>query len=139
MTNKTRKLPPATDWRARNVDDWNTLTFTEYLKDKHRECFGIEYAPMRSWQMEQGLIGRLIGTKSKAGTHSKAVVKAFIDEAFQTYKPNAKYPGTNFGFIYAYRRNILQRLEAEEKRKEKARAWAENNNDIDDESLADWL
>lgn len=135
----TKKLPPATDWRARNIDDWNTLTFTEYLKDKHRELFGIEYAPMRSWQMEQGLIGRLIGTKTRAGTHSKAVVKAFIDEAFESYKPTPQYPGTNFGFIYAYRRNILQRLEAEHKRKANAEVWAKESSDELDEDLANWL
>ena len=137
-TNKTtRKLPPASDWRARDINDWNTLTFTEYLKDKHRELFGIEYAPMRSWRMEQGQIGRLIGTARKEGSHSKAVVKRFIDEAFESYKPTPQYPGTNFGFIYAYRRNILQRLEAEERaesRREKARAEAPS---LDE--LSDWL
>lgn len=134
---KRNKLPPASDWRARDIDDWNTLTFTEYLKDKHRELFGIEYAPMRSWRMEQGQIGRLIGTARKEGTHSKAVVKRFIDEAFESYKPTPQYPGTNFGFIYAYRRNILQRLEAEEiaeSRREKARAETPS---LDD--LTDWL
>ena len=133
----TKKLPPASDWRARDIDDWNTLTFTEYLKDKHRELFGIEYAPMRSWRMEQGQIGRLIGTARKEGSHSKAVVKRFIDEAFESYKPTPQYPGTNFGFIYAYRRNILQRLEAEERaesRREKARAEAPS---LDE--LSDWL
>lgn len=133
----SRKLPPASDWQARDIDDWNTLTFTEYLKDKHRELFGIEYAPMRSWRMEQGQIGRLIGTARKEGTHSKAVVKRFIDEAFESYKPTPQYPGTNFGFIYAYRRNILQRLEAEEiaeSRREKARAEAPS---LDE--LSEWL
>ena len=137
-TNKTTcKLPPASDWRARDINDWNTLTFTEYLKNKHRELFGIEYAPMRSWRMEQGQIGRLIGTARKEGSHSKAVVKRFIDEAFESYKPTPQYPGTNFGFIYAYRRNILQRLEAEERaesRREKARAEAPS---LDE--LTDWL
>ena len=134
----TKKLPPASDWRNRDIDDWNTLTFTEYLKDKHRELFGIEYAPMRSWRMEQGQIGRLIGTARKEGTHSKAVVKRFIDEAFESYKPTPQYPGTNFGFIYAYRRNILQRLEAEERAKEQAeKQRQENEATLDD--LAEWL
>ena len=134
---KRNNLPPASDWRARDIDDWNTLTFTEYLKDKHRELFGIEYAPMRSWRMEQGQIGRLIGTARKEGSHSKAVVKRFIDEAFESYKPTPQYPGTNFGFIYAYRRNILQRIEAEERaesRREKARAEAPS---LDE--LSEWL
>lgn len=133
----TKRLPPAKDWRNRNIEDWNVTTFTHYLQDKHRELFGIEYAPMRSWRMEQGQIGSLIGTARKKGTHSKAVVKRFIDEAFETYKPTREYPGTNFGFIYAYRRNILQRLEAEEmaeSKREQARAEAPS---LDD--LAEWL
>lgn len=133
----TKRLPPASDWQARDISDWNTTTFTHYLQDKHREVFGIEYAPMRGWRMEQGLIGRLIGTKSKPGTHDKAVVKAFIDEAFRTYKPTAQYPGTNFGFIYAYRRNILQRLEAEQITKEKRNRAKSESEDLTD--LSDWL
>lgn len=133
----SKKLPPASDWQARDIDDWNTTTFTHYLQDKHRELFGIEYAPMRSWRMEQGQIGRLIGTRTKSGTHSKAMIKRFIDEAFSTYKPTPQYPGTNFGFMYAYRRNILQRLEAEEVSKikqEKARKEAPTFDD-----LSEWL
>lgn len=133
----SNKLPPAKDWRNRDIDDWNVTTFTEYLRDKHREMFGVEYAPMRSWQLEQGQLGRLIGTRAKKGTHSKAMVKRFIDEAFKTYKPTPQYPGTNFGFIYAYRRNILQRLESEQvvkARQEQARAEAPSARD-----LADWL
>jgi len=138
MTNKsTKKLPPATDWQARNIDDWNTTTFTEYLRDKHRESFGIEYAPMRSWAFEQGQIGRLIGTRAKEGTHSKVVVKRFIDEAFATYKPTSQYPGTNFGFIYSYRRNVLQRIEAEEVAKAKTEQAKENAPSLDE--LSDWL
>ena len=133
----TNKLPPAKDWRNRDIDDWNVTTFTEYLRDKHHEMFGVEYAPMRSWQLEQGQLGRLIGTRTKEGAHSKSMVKRFIDEAFKTYKPTPQYPGTNFGFIYAYRRNVLQRLEAEEGvkvRQKQAREEAPSTRD-----LADWL
>ena len=134
----TNKLPPAKDWRNRDIDEWNVTTFTEYLRDKHREQFGIEYAPFGGrWATEQGMIGRLIGTKTKDGTHSKATVKRFIDEAFASYTPTAQYPGTNFGFIYAYRRNVLQRLEAEDRteaRRNKAREEAPSARD-----LTDWL
>ena len=134
----TNKLPPAKDWRNRDIDDWNVTTFTEYLRDKHREMFGIEYAPMRSWQLEQGQLGRLIGTRAKKGTHSKAVVKRFIDEAFKTYKPTPQYPGTNFGFIYAYRRNVLQRLETEEVAKAR-REQAQESIEQDFDELSSWL
>src|SRR5690625_1289050 len=133
----TKRLAPAKDWRNRDIDDWNVTTFTEYLRDKHREVFGIEYAPMRGWRMEQGQIGRLIGTKTKEGSHSKAVVKRFIDEGFRTYKPTAQYPGTNFGFLYAYRRNILQRIEAEEQAGKKREQAREEAPDLDE--LAGWL
>ena len=135
MIKISKKLPPSKEYYNREIEDWTVLSFTEYLKDKHREIFGIEYAPMRSWRMEQGQIGRLIGTARKEGSHSKAVVKRFIDEAFESYKPTPQYPGTNFGFIYAYRRNILQRLEAEEiaeSRREKARAEAPSLSELED-------
>jgi len=135
-----RKLPPATDWQNRNIDDWNTTTFHAYMQARHRELFNCEYAPMRSWQMEQGMLGRLIGTRSKEGTHDKAVIKRFIDEAFETYKPTAKYPGTNFGFIYSYRRNILQRIEFEERTRidaEENKQPKQTAEELDD--LADWF
>ena len=146
-TNKaTRKLPPANDWQARNINDWNVTTFHAYLADKHREMFGCEYVPFRGWQAEKGMIGRLIGTQTKKGTHDKAMIKRFIDEAFKTYKPTKEFPGTSFGFIYSYRRQILQRLEAEESRKqvekeraEKAEDWAKENSDRLDEDLAEWF
>ena len=136
MTNN--KLPPATDWQSRNIDDWNVTTFHAYLTDKHEEIFGCQYVPMRGWQAEKGIIGRLIGTRAKKGTHDKRLIRRFIDEAFATYKPTPQYPGTNFGFIYAYRRNILQRLEAEDRReKADAERIVEETESIED--IADWF
>lgn len=135
----TNKLPPAKDWRSRDIEDWNVTTFTEYLRDKHREMFGIEYAPMRGWQFEQGTLGRLIGTKTKEGTHSKAVIKRFIDEAFAEYKPTKEWPGTNLGFIYAYRRNILQRVEAEALAEERRQERMNAVEDVDYSGLGEWL
>src|SRR5690625_3929071 len=138
MSEKNKRLPSAKDWRARHIEDWTVLSFTEYLRDKHRELFGIEYAPFGGrWQTEQGMIGRLIGTRTKKGTHSKAAVKRFIDEAFESYKPTRDYPGTNFGFIYSYRRNVLQRIEAEEMAKEKREQAQEEAPSLSE--LTDWL
>lgn len=121
-------------YQTKPIDEWNVRDFHDYMSDKHRELFGCEYVPMRSWRMEQGLLGNLIGTARKQGTHDKAIIKRFIDEAFATYKPTPQYPGINFGFIYTYRRNILQRLQAEEKRKKERQ---ENEATLDD--LAEWL
>src|SRR5699024_8133699 len=133
----TKRLPPANDWKSRNIDDWNTLTCTEYMKDKHREVFGIEYAPMRGWRREQGLIGSLIGTRTKEGTHSQAVVKAFIDEAVKTYKRTEQCTGTKFELMCSYRRNISQRLEAEHITKERRSRAKSESEDLTD--LSDWL
>lgn len=132
-------IADAKDWRNRDVEDWNTLSFTEYLKDKHKEVFGITYAPMRGWRFEQGQLGRAIGTNTKDGDYSKHVIKRFIDVAFDEYSPSIKYPGTNFGFIYSYRKNLLQRVEAEEvtdKRKEERKVAQDN---VDLTELNDWL
>ena len=125
-------------YQAKSIDDWNVRDFHDYMRDKHEELFGCEYVPMRSWQTEQGLLGNLIGTARKQGTHDKALIKRFIDEAFATYKPTPQYPGINFGFIYTYRRNILQRLQAEENRKKQSeKQRQENEATLDD--LAEWL
>ena len=138
----TKKLPTVNDWQARDIDDWNTTTYTEYLRDKHREIFGCEYVPFGGrWATEQGMIGRLIGTKARAGTHDKALIKRFIDEGFKSYKPTSQYPGTSFGFLYSYRRNILQRLEAEEaakaRRDERGKQAEMTTEDYD--RLSEWL
>ena len=133
------KLPHANDWKARNIDDWNTKTYHSYMQDKHREMFGCEYAPFRGWRVEQGILGTLIGTRAKEGTHDKAIIKRFIDEAFSEYKPTEDWPGTNFGFIYSYRRNLLQRIEAEASEKERLRERMESVNDVNYTDLSEWL
>jgi len=144
-----RKLPPSDDWKSRNINEWNVRTFHSYMQDKHEEMFGCQYVPFGGWQAEQGMLGRLIGTQRKKGTHDKAMIKRFIDEAFKTYKPTKQYPGTSFGFIYSYRRNILQALEAEEARnnkkeemRKKSEQWAEEVKEKQEEQfkdLAEWF
>lgn len=135
-----RKLPPAKDWQARDIGDWNVSTFTAYLSDKHKEMFGVDYAPMRGWRAEQGILGGLIGTQSrkapKPRTASNALVKAFIDETFGSYTPNAQYPGTSFGFMWTYRKADWQRLQAEELARERRKASAEDAPSL--EKLDEW-
>lgn len=136
MTANKQRLAPAKDWRNRPIETWNTLTFTEYLKDAHIERFGIPYAPMRSWRMEQGQIGSLIGTREKPRQITNEMLKEFIDECFASYTPTAQYPGTNFGFSFAYRKNVLQRLQAEELAQERRRTSVEEAPDLD--TLDEW-
>lgn len=137
------KLAPAKDWRNRPIETWNVSSFTEYLKDAHKERFGIDYAPMRSWGIEQGMLGDLIGTQSRTNpkprTASNAQVKRFIDECFASYTPNAQYPGTSFGFSWAYRKNVWQRIQAETQAQERrAEAVSESDSDNWDE-VSEWL
>lgn len=137
----TNKLAGAKDWRNRPLDKWNVSTFHAYLADRHKEIFGIDYAPFGgTWSMEQGALGTLIGTQSrdnpKSRTASNEDVKRFIDQCYATYPPTKDWPGTNFGFMWSYRKVEWQRICAAtiaQARREEAVA----ETDIDE--LADWF
>lgn len=135
MTSRTR----STDWRNLPLDKWNTTTFTEYLKAKHLELFGIEYVPYRSWQAEQGQLGNLIGTRTKEAKYDKAVVKRFIDEAFAEYRPNPQYPGVSFGWCWTYKKATWQRVLAEEQRKVERKESEQQAQEIDVDDVLSWL
>lgn len=137
-----RKLAPAKDWRNRPIETWNVTTFTEYLRDRHHELFGISYAPFGgTWGMEQGVLGDLIGTQSRVNpkrrTASNEAVKRFIDETFEDYKPTAQYPGTSFGFMWTYHKADWQRIEAEEARRLKNDQAIEEQPSLDE--ISEWL
>lgn len=110
------------------LTDWNVKDFHTYMQAEHLRLFNVDYRPQASWGREQGLLGGLIGTARKPGTADKALVKAFIDECFATYKPTAMYPGTSFGFSYQYRSNVWQRLQLDAKLAE-GRTDVDENND----------
>lgn len=136
------KLAHAAEWYNRHIDDWNTLSFTEYLKAKHLELFGVTYAPFGgTWAMEQNIIGTLIGTQSrknpKKRTASNKAVKRFIDVTFESYTPTARYPGTSLGFMWTYRKNVWQQIQAEEVADSKRDEAVEAAPDLND--LSAWL
>lgn len=145
----TEKIAPAKEWMNRHIDDWNTVSFTEYMKDKHKKLFGIDYVPFaNNWQMEQGMIGDLIGTQSKKNPKSRKAsnktVKRFIDYTFDNYQPNSKYPGTSFGYMFTYKKIEWQQIQAEElsNKKEEVQRQRAKETVEDDESfdeLIDWL
>jgi len=121
------------------VTAWNTRHFANYLADEHKRLYRIDYVPFRGYQAEAGILGRYIGTAKKPGLYDKALVKAFIDACFAEYKPSAQYPGLSFGFMSTYMTRNLQRLQAEEARKEtSAKAVADSDNGKLDE-LERWL
>lgn len=138
------KLPAAKDWRNRPLETWNTSTFCAYLTDHHRELFGIDYAPMRGWRAEQGILGGLIGTAGKSPKPrmaSNALVKAFIDETFASYTPTPEWPGTSFGFMWTYRKADWQRLQAAELARERRKTSVElaQQTAMTDDELEAWL
>lgn len=137
------KLAPAKAWAERDISDWNVSTFCAYLTDKHVELFGVDYAPMRGWRAEQGILGGIIGTQSRTNPKPRTArnedVKEFIDVTFGSYTPTAQYPGTSFGFMWTYRKQDWQRIQSESIAKaRRSEAVAESDNDNWDEVEA-WL
>ncbi|MDN9010016.1 hypothetical protein [Brevibacillus laterosporus] len=123
-----RKLPPAKAWREREIADWNTTTFTEYLRDQHEELYRLPYVPARGWRSEQGMIKRMIDE------HGTEVVKRFIDGCFRDYKPTRQYLTLTFTFMYTYMRaRVLAKVLREERRV------ATKENVMSTEELAEWL
>ena len=139
----TNKLAPAKEYYNRPIHTWTVISFTEYLKDKHREMFGIDYAPHGGrWGYEQSVLGDLIGTQSrknpKPRTASNADVKRFIDVTFENYQPTPQWPGVNFGWVWTYRKTDWQRIQAESNRKAKAEKASEDVTKNWSE-VAEWL
>ncbi|MGG4453166.1 hypothetical protein [Brevibacillus porteri] len=127
------KLPPAKAWAERDITDWNVTSFTEYLRDRHTELYGIAYVPGRGgWRMEQGVIKRVVGE------HGTEVVRKFIDGCFREYVPKAEYPGLNFTFMYTYMRDRVLPKVLAEVRREAMRGQAEVSV-MSAEEIAGWL
>jgi hypothetical protein len=110
------KLPPATDYNARAIMDWNATSFRTYLADKHAERFGIPYVP-RKITIEAKLIRNMIDE------YGPEITRRFIDECFREYKPTPQYPSLNFVFMFSYmKERVIPRILAEVKRKEEREA-----------------
>ncbi len=121
---------------TKKLEDWNTTDFTKYLQAEHKRLYGIEYQPFGRWALEQGQIGKIIGTAKKEGTHSKQFLKDFIDACFAEYKPSKEYPGISFGFMLTYKKQTWQRVElAHNQSKKKATAPKK----VDWDEVAKWL
>lgn len=97
------------DWRNLPLDRWNVRTFSQMFIDLNREYYGMDYAPMRNWRFEQGVIKRALEQ------YGAATLKAAFDECFKGYRPTPQYPILTAGFAVAYRINtIIPRLLAEQ-------------------------
>jgi hypothetical protein len=102
---KRPNLPPAHDWRARDIADWNATTFAAYLADRHEAHFGIKYVAGNSVAKERTWIRRMIDE------YGPDVTKRFIDACLAEYKPTPQYPGVSFAFMYSFMRaRVLPRV-----------------------------
>ena len=124
-----RKLPPAKDWKARELKDWNVHTFHAYLMDEHKRLFRVPYYPFGAWGIEQKML------KTCIAEYGQQVVKEFIDTCFKEYKPNPNYPGINFGFMFKYKNNVLQRIILEQAKQKAREELTQDATSVDD----DWI
>ena len=126
----------AKDFFDKELSEWNVRDFHGYMNYLTEKQFGVKYAPMRSWKMEQGMLGNIVGTKTKEGSHDKRLIKAFIDITFSEYKATQQYPAPTFGFVWTYRQSDLQRAEKklgnQDRTKETKKEIESNSSDIDD-------
>jgi hypothetical protein len=117
MPKRTKRpaLPPAHDWRARNLADWNATTFAAYLAERHEEIYGIKYVG-GGIKFERTNLRRMIDE------YGPEVTKRFIDACLAEYKPTPAYPGVSFAFMYSFMRaRVLSRVLSEMKREQMAR------------------
>lgn len=108
MPRATKPKIDRKDWRGLPYDKWNTTTVHAYFADMNRELFGMEYAPMRNWSFEQGVIKRALTE------HGAEKLRKAFDVCFREYRPTREYPMLTAGFAIAYRLNtVLPRLQFE--------------------------
>ncbi|MFF2886707.1 hypothetical protein [Paenibacillus sp. NPDC057967] len=110
------------DWPNLPTMYWNTLTFTEYFRGMNKLLYGAEYAPLRNWKFEQGVI------KRQLDEYGPEILRAAFDECFRTYRSTHDYPILTAGFAVAYRINgiipklLAEKAEAERRETEKQAA-----------------
>jgi hypothetical protein len=119
------------------VADWTVNDMLAYLADQHIAKFGVDYQPFGTWASERGQLGNWIGTRKKAGKYGAEFTKRFVDECMKTYRPKPDYPGMPFGFMVAYRKQIIQRLQLEVMREDTNEKSIESSDNFDD--VSDWL
>ena len=135
---KTKTRVDTKDWQNLPLERWNATTYREYLKHLHRKRYGIPYVTNN-----HAIEGRFL--KNTWEEYGKLALKRFIEICFDEYKPTAKYPGLNFGFMYSYMRarimpRVLKELSYQKKVEKKAkRHQTANANQMTEEELRDWI
>lgn len=129
MTKSKSKLPPAKNWRERNIEDWNAHTFQAYMAERHQELFGIDYTT-NNYGMENSHL------KAFFTKYDCATLKRFIDACFADYTPRPGWPGVNFAFMSSKMKDrIFPRLQLQMKAERLLGGDIPKENTEDSESL----
>jgi hypothetical protein len=105
------KLPPAKDWQARKIDDWNAHTFYAFLRDKHREIRQLDYFAARGLKVDLSLL------KQDYEKYGKEALRAFIEQALREYKSTPKFMIATYQFMHTYMMvQIMPKVQIQEAR-----------------------
>jgi hypothetical protein len=121
-----KKLPKAVEWQARELKDWNAVTFRAYMSHLHSEKFHVPY-------ITNNIAAESKNIKRMYEEFGRDVVKAFIDECFNQYRPSPQYPNLSFFFMYSYMR---ERVLPQALKKQQAARKAETQQITNDEAEA---
>lgn len=123
------------NYEKRDLSEWTVRDYHDYMTARTREKFGVDYVPFgkgpisTKWRTEQGQI------KNAQKEWGNDFVKYFIDHCISTYSPTSQYPLINFGFMYAYKREDVPKLQRELETKSKRKKAIEEQKEVD----ADWF
>ncbi|MEI2356114.1 hypothetical protein [Mesobacillus zeae] len=138
------KLPPASDWQARDIETWNMTTFTQFIVDRTEELYGIQYTPGGGGAKSQRWLREKSMLKNAQGRYGNRVLKTFIEICWREYRTSKPelypYPSVTFMISYMdrYFTEAVSQV-AREARREKLVANAEQELAVDGEELTDWF
>lgn len=98
--------------KEKDVSKWNTTDFHGYLSEITADKFGVTYAPFGRGSASQKWLIEKSQIKSMIAKEGAETTKAFIDYCVENYRPTAQYPFISFGFMSAYRKDDLPRVQA---------------------------
>lgn len=126
----------AKKWNEKPVSEWNVRNFHDYMTHITREKYGVTYTPFgqgsinERWRTEQSNVKWMIQN------HGAILTKAWVDYCVENYVPKKEYPFIKFGYMFAYLRDDIARVEAQSKRiKEREIIAAIEQKEVDD----DWF
>jgi hypothetical protein len=108
-----QKLPPASDWKERKLENWNTTTFIAYMQDMNQEKYNLPYTPFAGIMAEKRML------KLAQEEMGNQVLKELIDLAFKEKKQSERNLCLNYGFIHTYMKpslypRIIKKIQEEE-------------------------